>query len=148
MSYVVCLSIEQWLVFWGRKVVSCDLKHKRLTLILIGIINLITDFSSSTESKYFLTLFTLWEVMNYITLLSSFYDFFPLNFKGYPSVLADHYWTIQSIHTNSFYYIWLLWLYIFGLLPIPMPFLRHSNQKSCNTSTMTLVGYTSWPTVA
>lgn len=144
MSFLICLSMEQWLVFWEKVVVSRDLKHKRLILILIGIINLITDLASSNESKYFSTLFILSEVMNSIILLSTLYDFFPLNFKGYRYILADHDWTIQSVQTNSFYYISLSWLYIFGLLPVPMPFLSHNNQKSCNNSpTMTLMGYTS-----
>lgn len=41
-------------MFGDRMVVSRDLKYKRLILVLIGIINLITDLSSSNESKYFL----------------------------------------------------------------------------------------------
>lgn len=63
-------------MFWEKVVVSRDLKHKRLILILIGIINLITDLASSNESKYFSTLFILSEVMNSIILLSTLYDFF------------------------------------------------------------------------
>lgn len=75
-------------------------------------INLITYFSSTNESKHFLTLFILSEVINSITLLSILCMIFSLSFKGYPSVLPDHDWTIQSVHASSSYYTWLPWLCI------------------------------------
>lgn len=112
---------------------------------IIDTTDLITDLSSSNESKPFLTLFILSEVMNSIILLSTL-CFSPQTLRVTLAILADHDSTNQSVHMCSFYLLHVIIVVIrsFGLLPIPMSFLSHDNQKACNNSpTMTPIGYTS-----